>query len=232
MCVMRNEAFVKLPLRQRKFAQTKLGLMKAAVAAMRRRPLEEISTPELCAAVSISNASFFNYFPKKTDLLVYFIQLWSLEMTWHGRRLVQECGGGGLAAIEEIFALTARQVVKDPRIMAEIIAHQARMSAPENPHEISLAERLLAYPELRGIETLPAEGLDSLLPPFLERAVAAGELPKDLDRETAMQAIISVFFGVPIVCRPRDVHAVEPMYRRQLRLIWAGLRFRPARSKS
>jgi AcrR family transcriptional regulator len=226
----RNEAFEKLPLRQRKFAQTKLGLMNAAIAAMRKRPLEEISTHELCRAASISSAGFFNYFRKKTDLLVYFIQLWSLEMTWHGRRLAQE--RGGLAAIEEVFALTARQVVKNPGLMAEIIAHQARMRVPEKPQEISLAERLLAYPHLPGIETLPAEGIESLLPPFLERAVAAGELPKDLDRGAGLLALTSVFFGVPIIFRPLDVRAIEPMYHQQLQLIWASLRFRHGKSKS
>ncbi len=180
--------------------------------------------------MSISDASFFNYFPKKTDLLVYFIQLWSLEMTWHGHRLAGE--GGGLAAIEEVFALTARRLVKAPGVMAEIIAHQARRRAPDKPQEISLAERLLAYPALPGIETLPAEGLETLLPPFLEQAVAAGELPRGLDRGAALLALTSVFFGVPLVLLHVDARAIEPRYRQQLGLVWAGLGGRPRRSTS
>ena len=97
------DAFDALPLRQRKFARTKLGLLEAAMAAIRDRPLDEVTVRELCEAVEISPAGFFNYFPKKTDLLVYYVQLWSIEMAWHGRRLAEQ--RGGLAAIEEVFAM-------------------------------------------------------------------------------------------------------------------------------
>ncbi len=220
-------AYDQLPLRQKKFAQTKLGLLKAAMEALEERPLEVISVKELCETVSISEASFFNYFARKTDLLVYFVQLWSLEMGWHAARLAEE--KGGLAAIEEIFALTARQTVQHPALMAEIIAQQARMPGAPELAEVTLAERLLAYPELEGIGEVQGAGLDALLPPLLEQAVENGELPPALDRQGAVVALASLFFGVPIILRRVDVRAIEPAYREQLQWLWAGLRARPRR---
>src|SRR5687767_1736079 len=110
--------FDQLPLRQRKFAQTKLGLLDAAMAAIRSRSLEEVTVRELCDRVSISEGSFFNYFPKKPDVLTYYVQLWSIEMAWHAEQLA--AAAGGLAAIEEIFVLTARRVAENPSPMGEI----------------------------------------------------------------------------------------------------------------
>jgi hypothetical protein len=71
------------PLRQRKYARTKLALMNAALERLKDKSLEEISVRELCEEAEVSEATFFNYFPSKTDLLVYFVQLWTIEAGWH-----------------------------------------------------------------------------------------------------------------------------------------------------
>ena len=75
--------FDALPLRQRKFARTKLALLDATLESLRSRSLDEVRVADLCAAADISPASFFNYFPQKADVLVYHVQLWSLEIAWH-----------------------------------------------------------------------------------------------------------------------------------------------------
>lgn len=212
----------RLPLRQRKHAQTKLAILDATLAAIRTRPLEEVTVKEICETARISEASFFNYFPKKSDVLTYQVQLWSLEMAWHAGRLSQL--GGGLTAIEEIFAITARQVAEQPAPMAEIIAEQARMVARPDFAELTLAERRLRFPALIGIDEVRGEGLDELLPPLIERAIAAGDLPRDTDRTAVLIALATIFLGAPVVLRRSPAAALEQAYRAQLRILWAGLR--------
>jgi AcrR family transcriptional regulator len=215
--------FEDLPLRQRKFAQTKLGLLHAALHAIRTQPFESVPVRDLCRVVSISEASFFNYFPRKADILTYYVQLWSLEMAWHAAAT----SAGGLAAIEEIFERTARQVAGNPAPMGEIIAGQAVNPLPPAFAEITLAERLLAFPDLDGIERLDGKGLGELLPPLIRRAIRAGELPRRTDRRAAVLALASTFLGLPVVLRAAPAGAIGPAYRAQLRLVWAGLRATP-----
>jgi AcrR family transcriptional regulator len=222
-----EQKFAGLPLRQRKYARTKLALRDAGLAALESRTLEEVPVRELCAAAEISEASFFNYFRRKADLLVYHVQLWSLEMGWHAAR---PAGPGGLASIEEVFERTGRQVAARPGVMAEIIAGQVRMTSAPALGEVTEAERLLAFPELDGIEEVEAAGLDAVLPPLLERAVAAGELPAGTDLTAARHALASIFFGAPVVFRWRGASAVAAAYRSQLRLLWSGLRAAPRSS--
>jgi AcrR family transcriptional regulator len=88
-----------LSLRERKYAQTKVNLLRTTVAKLNEKRLDEISVRELCDEVFISEATFFNYFPQKSDLLVYYIKLWSLEMQWH----IEKDGLFGFDAIEKIF---------------------------------------------------------------------------------------------------------------------------------
>ena len=220
---------IKIPIRQRKLAETRLGLLRAAVDAIDTSPLEAVSVRSLCNEVGISEAGFFNYFPKKSDLLVYFIQIWSLEMAWHAERLARE--RGGVAAIEEILRLTARQVGEHPGVMAEIVAHQARSSEAPVIRELTTAEKVLAFPGLDGIEQVRGAGLDTLLPPLLEQAVARGELPKSLERGQALLAIAAVFFGVPTTLRRLDGASLEALYLQQLEIVWSGLRAKPGKKR-
>ncbi len=212
----------KLSLRERKFARTKLALLNAAVARMMDRSYEAISVRELCDEAMVSEATFFNYFPKKSDLLVYFVELWAIDVAWHGRH--DSDGAGGLAAIEAIYNRTAVRASTRPRVMNEIIAFIAREQEEAAFKTVSAAERLMAYPDLEQVESLPDETFDSLVNRNLEIAVRKGELPATADLEQTRVLLQSVFFGVPLVLGIGRAGEVGTTYRNMLNLIWKGIR--------
>lgn len=213
-------------LRERKCARTKHALLRAAVERLRDKHLDEITVKELCENVQVCEATFFNYFPKKTDLLHYFVQIWTLEVLWHAR--AKAGPDSGLRFIEEVFAYTGRQLANHPRVMLEIIAHMA--SDPMAPGacqarpELSLAERMEALPDCEGAECYPDLRVPDLFLPALERAMQRGELPTGTDREATMLSLLSVLFGVPLVLGPDRAAEIAGIYRFQLRTVWAGLR--------
>jgi len=216
-----NSSFVKEPgRRDRKLARTRLDLLDALRTRLTERPFEEISVRELAEAADISEATFFNHFPTKADLAYYFVQLWTLDVGWHAHRAAPR---GARAAIEAILDATAAQVAEHPRVMAEVIALQARMPDKVALRPVSRAERELAFPDRDGILALEDRGLDGLIPSLLERAVATGELPPTLDRQAAFLAITNVFFGVPLILGPRAPHLVAAAYRQQLDIVWKGV---------
>lgn len=215
------ETTKQIPLRARKQAQTRLALVNAAIAQLDKgRNLDMVSVAELCAAADISEASFFNYFPRKIDLLVNFVQLWSLDLGWQVAQLPHTASAR--EAIELIFEGTAREVAAHPAVMLEIIAHQARVTERVS-RELTAAERLVAFPDRAHILEIPAVGLDGLVPPLLARAVERGELPHRTDVQAAFLGITAIFFGVPLVLARVAPHAVASHYRQQLAVYWRGL---------
>jgi AcrR family transcriptional regulator len=176
--------------------------------------------------VPCSEPTFFNHFKSKEHLLVFFIQLWSVEMAWQAARLGTP--EDPLEAIAQIFTQTARYTVANPGIMTEILAFQARSRIKEPP-PLTQAEILLAHPDKSGIESFSASdgGLDALLPPLLGQAVGQGLLPAHTDIPAAFFALGSIFFGTVVLGRQSDLAYLEPMYQHQLRLLWAGLRAQP-----
>ena len=213
-------------LRERKFAKTKLALLKAAVERLRAKSMDQIPVKELCEEAEVSEATFFNYFPKKDDLLHYFIQLWTVEVTWHANRAVGQ--NAGLGYIEQVFDFTGKQLGEHPRLMLEIIGQMALEPQPaecvQQWGELTFCEKRQAFPECEGVEQCAERDLPELFRPALERAVARGELPRDADIDAALVALLSTFFGVPLWLAGEHPEQIRPAYERQLKLIWAGLR--------
>ena len=215
-------AVPKLTLRERKFARTRLALAEAATCHLETAAFESLSVKALCEQVQISEATFFNYFPRKEDLIIYLDRLWTLELNWYGRQAADQ--QQGLGVIDALFRYTAIQIQKKPGLMGEIIAHEARARERTPGISVTQAERLLAFPDLEGIGNLPDDSLEALLRDSLEMAIRQGELPGNTALAAAMVALVSIFYGVPLAMQHANPAAIGAMYRQQLALLWGGLR--------
>jgi AcrR family transcriptional regulator len=209
-------------LRERKFARTRLALAEAATRHLEAASFETLSVKALCERVQVSEATFFNYFPRKEDLVIYLDRLWTLELNWYGRQAAEQ--HKGIAVIEALFRYTAIQIQKKPGLMGEIIAHEARARVRTPGIEITPAERMIAFSDLEGIDQLSDDSLEGLLRNSLQAAIDQGELPVNTAIAAAMVALVSIFYGVPLAMQHANPAAIGAMYRQQLALLWAGLR--------
>ena len=213
----------RIPLRERKFYQTRLRLARALRERLDRVSLDELNVRDLCEEVEVSEATFFNYFPKKSDLLAYLGQLWSVELAWHGRQALAR-GESGLTAVQRVFEQAARQFQAAPGVAGELIAWQARARARHAPEPLSTNERRLAFPDQAGIEALADQSLEQALVAALQRAIDQGELPRNTHLPIVMVALLSIFHGVPLALRLGNPAGVGAMYRQQLAILWGGVR--------
>jgi AcrR family transcriptional regulator len=213
-----------ISLRERKYAQTKLALLHAAIEKMREKPLEAISVKELCDTVPVSEMTFYNYFPKKTDLLKYFIQITFIEMAWYLQYAVKN--KTNLEMVEELVDFLARKVVGNSFIMTETLIHFGQERKKPEFEQISKAEQLLAFPDLPGIEEVHVKDtrLETMVEPYLRQAIEQGELPKNLDLNTVVLMTVSNFIGLVINLHLTEPELVRPLCRRQLHLLWKALR--------
>ena len=209
-------------LRERKFARTRLALAEAAAQHMQVASFETLSVKALCERVQVSEATFFNYFPKKDDLIVYLDHLWTLELNWYGRQSAAQ--HSGLAVIDAMFRYTSIQVQKKPGLMGEIIAHEARARQRAANPEITRAERMQAFPDLDGIDDMPDDSLEHILRAALQQGIDRGELPVNTAVTAAMVGLVSIFYGVPLALQHSNPAAIGAMYRQQLAILWEGLR--------
>lgn len=211
-------------LRERKYAQTKSDLLHAVLEALDHKTLDEISVREICEAVPVSAATFFNYFSTKRDVLAYYLQLWMVRVRVRVRNVIEETESG-IRAVEAIFDETAQIVSPHPGVMYELVAYYAVGIPQEGPPPLTGAEMALHFPHLRAA---PQESADlyGLLREGLRRAVARDELPQKTDTLSVLVILMNVYFATFVTARMLavDPEGIGRLYRRQLDLVWAGVR--------
>jgi AcrR family transcriptional regulator len=210
-----------LGLRERKTARAKLALLDAVMERLGDRSLESIPVKDLCIAAEVSEPSFFNYFPKKTDLLVYFIQLWSVDMGW--RLSLRKAGSTARSAVEDLFVETARQMDASPGLMAEILAFQAKNGQCPYIQPLELAEKILRFPDRQGIERISESLITELFGPLVAEALRRGELPSSLDPNAVLFGLGAIFFGLPAIAGAFGPAGLGRAYLAQIDLLWRGL---------
>jgi len=217
-----------LSLRERKYALTKFAILNSTIDKLHDRALSKITVSEICSSIPISEVTFYNYFPKKSDIILFFMQLWSIELIW---RIKKKRILPGLKFIEEIFEFNAEVVRESPNIMAEILIMIAQNRGPIEFKELKRAERLLFAQKINCSEEIQEKDLNDNIIPILQIAIDQGELPKDVNLETVFDSILTILYGVPMSIKYTnftDMHKkILSMYRVQLQNLWQILRLKP-----
>ena len=192
-------------LRERKFARTKLALLQAALERMREKKLDEFRSRS-----SATKSRFPRPPSSTTSRRERPAPLPDQGLDDRGGLAGKKHGRRGVRAqlIEQVFDYTGKKLAEHPRLMLEIIAHMALephpSACPKTNPELSLAERLQAFPECAGVECVPELALPEVFRGPLERAVVRGKLPAKADIEAAVLALLGIFFGVPLWLGPHD----------------------------
>ena len=214
-----------LPLRERKYALTKFAILNAAKEKLKDKPLSEITVSELCSMVPISEVTFYKYFQKKSDLVLYFMQLWSIDLLWHiKKQKIQP----GLGVIEEIFEFNSKVVEESPNIMAEILIMVAHTRHEIKFKDLQRAERLLFAANIKCPEEIHERDLHEIILPNLQIACDQKDLPKNIDLKKVFLSLLSILYGVPmsiLYTSYTNVHKkIQSLYRTQLQNLWQTLR--------
>lgn len=221
--------FEDFPLRERKQTKTRIGILDAALDFMRHRFLQDIKVDEICQVVEISKGTFFSYFPKKTDLIVYAIRLWSIGVGWE--YLNSPESQRGLAYIRKLFHNLAQDCLENPICHMDIMAMRAyspeiiQLMNDGNLHVVSDADRLFRYPNQAGILEIPEGTIVTYFRKNLVIAMERGELPGTIHVDSVLISLTSLLYGaLHAAMAKKDIQSLPREYDRQLDILWAGLR--------
>lgn len=210
-----------IPLRERKYAQTKQAILSAFVKRVRKVHLEEVSVKDVCEEVEISEGTFFNYFPKKSDILNYFISLWTIEVGYQAKQASKD---KPLEAIETVFSYTVKKFMDNAPVIYEIICYIAKQREVIEVKDLSKEEKMIAFPDFKGIEDYKATTLVEIFRPYVEAAIKKNDLPKETNVELTLLILRSIFFGTPLALSQAHVEKIGPIYSTRLKMLWTALR--------
>lgn len=204
-------------LREKKFAKTKVVLMNTFMERLKNNRFENIGIKEICREAEVSEATFFNYFPEKIDVVRYFLQAVTQKVVWQ----VQQDSPKGkfIPAVNNFFSLMAAELKEDVLYQVfSVITSQDKM--PEKT-PISDSEMKLAFPDSKDVTVEKIYFIDEFLEKLVKQAVLNGELPAKTKIDDLVISLMTIFAGTIVAVKFRsgmDRRAYH--YERQLKTLW------------
>ncbi|MEK8130735.1 TetR/AcrR family transcriptional regulator [Paenibacillus filicis] len=203
-----------ISLREWKKARSKVALYEAMLALIEDRMFREVMLDDICRRAEVSRVTFFKFFARKEDLLVYYMRVWLTE-----RMIEIEAGQKrGFAAIRHLLHQVAEAYRVRAGIMPSLIAALAEVKMHPAMPELSEAEVRLLFPGHEDLGAL-APDMFKLFRQCMTEAEAAGELREGVTVDMAVKALFTVFYGAFLTAQLYASADIEGFYEAHLGLL-------------
>jgi AcrR family transcriptional regulator len=210
----------EISLREKKFAKTKIAIMEECIKQLETTRFEDISIQKLCEAVEISEGTFYNYYPKKVDVVFYFKALLNLKTHWKIHQAIGKARE--LKAIDILFKSVARDI-PNANVIYELMAVMIRDDHKDYLPDLTAAEKSIAFPECEGIEEITGVPFQDYFGQCIEGAIQKGELPAETNMYESVLFLMSILCGLMIAVPEEELHTLGAYYEKQLVFLWKGL---------
>jgi AcrR family transcriptional regulator len=211
---------IKYSLREKKHARTKLALMNAFTERLQKSRFEDISIRDVCRSAEISEGTFFNYFPEKIDVIIYYVNLMTMKFIWKARQKTPK--GKYIALINSFFEELADDLTRI-NITYEIISIMIVQNKKPKKAIISNAEKHLFFPDLDGIEDISPILMVEYFKECIEGALKNRELPRSVNIDNALVSLMTIMVGTMIAIKFSKIKNIKYQYLRQLQILWTEL---------
>lgn len=203
-----------LSLREIKKARTKKTIYEAFLELMGEKMFHEVMLEDICRQAEVSRVTFFKFFPKKEDLLVYFMRIWLTERIIELETEQQQ----GFAAVRHLLRKVAEQSERMPGILPSLISLLAELKMHPRLQEMSEAEVRLFFPDHVELASRVPD-LHDLFRRAMEEAARQGTLREDITIEQAVKILFTIFYGSYLTAQQFSSPDILGFYELHLQLL-------------
>jgi len=208
---------IDIPLRELKKARNKIALYEAALALIGDGMFRDVMLDDLCRRAEVSRVTFFKFFQRKEDLLVYFMRVWLTERLIE----IEAEQKRGFAAIRHLLYKVADQWKESPGLLPSLISFLVEKKMHPCMPELSRAEVHLLFP---GHEELGSKepNMFELFHQSMTEANADGSLRLGITVEMAEKGMFTVFYGAFLTAQLYAASDLVSFYETHLQLLENG----------
>jgi AcrR family transcriptional regulator len=189
-------------------AQTRLNVLDRVYRLSKRFNFKDLKVKSIIEEVGITEMTFFNYFPKKEDILRYMMGIWALDLMVLQHKKPLE----GEAAIRRVFKHTADQVKKHPRLFVNFVALLLTSDIAPQANDIEAPDRFLLYPDYPELYEVTIPSGNEILMQHLAEINSSG------DHTTILLHLASCFYGDVLVAHTAGLD-IDMLYSNSLDMI-------------
>jgi AcrR family transcriptional regulator len=206
------------PLRERKHAQTKIDLAKAFLKELYEFGFHNVSIKKVCQMANVSEGTFFNYFPKKEDILCYAMRMSALKTIQDVKSKANKLNTINL--IMEVFKNMFKEMpIKVFYEMTSVLISKRR--TPKETPPLSKLEKHYAFGN-DDISNMEESTIEEIFLFIIEKGIEKKELSKSINPKDIVLSLFSILIGVPFSQKFEDYNQMHKVYKKQVELLIKG----------
>lgn len=205
----------KISLREKKFAKTKLNITFNVIEKLLNTSFENVSIKQVCEDVEISEATFYNYFPKKTDIIDYYTSLRLYKHFWCLKQITKE-DDSPLDKIRNFFHVWAENI-QIPVFNEVFTFYYKNKQYDHMKTQISVSEKIIAFPECEGIESIKTKNTVNFFAEQIEEAKQKKILDPKTDTKKLVLILHIIMHGSAIFSQNDENNSLQDYYDTQLK---------------
>ena len=209
-----------MSLRKEKAARLKLAILDETHKLIGKKPFEDLYVEEICERVKISKVTFFKYFPRKEDLLLYHFRLWCLARSIDLRQSPKS-GTQGVYFLADKIAEDAEMY---PGIMLSLIGYLSDLKRAPKPFPVRAEEKTRLFPQVSDIDSIEIQSLETMLESFVLDAIFRKEITKNSSTREITHLVSSIIYGSLLVGHITQQQPLKMFFRRNMDQVVRGLR--------
>lgn len=213
----------EISFRDEKYARIKIAILNETLEQLKHTNFDDILIVDICKNVGISKRTFFNYFPLKSHIILYLLQIWIIEITTS----VYHIHGvsAGLELVYAGFEQFAQKIIQHPSIILEMIKNVFNNDVEKTYIKtITPAEEKLLSLDTSCLVDVPTLGFHDILKTAVKNEIASGILSPTIDFKSIEISMNSILLGVPLCLDKNELRCISAIYKEQLNIFWNGYR--------
>jgi len=180
-------------------ARIKYKVLEYVLAESEGKNFSAIQVIEICKYVAISKVTFFKYFTRKEDILLYYKSVFTLRQIIKLKQLELE----GMQALNYLVHQFAKEYETRPSLILGWIHYFTDSTQYVNPMRVKTAERDLIF---KDIDTIDCEiiSFDQLIEQLMLDVVFKKQSELSSDPKYLSEIFMSTLFGALVVFRMKN----------------------------
>lgn len=206
-------------IRKEKAARLKVQILDYTLKLIGKKSFDDLYVDDLCAKVKISKVTFFKYFPRKEDVLLYYFRVWCLTRAVEMREKKKE----GLGGVQYIFDKLGEDCELRPGLMQSLIGYLSDFKRAPKPFPVKAEEKQLLFPHVPDINSVEILSVDQMVEKFILEAILKKEITRSTSTKDITHLVMTTFYGSIVVGHIAQLNPVKLFFKRNLDMVIRGL---------
>lgn len=206
-------------LRKEKAARLKVQILENTLKLIGKKPFADLLVDDLCAKVKISKVTFFKYFRKKEDLLLYYFRIWCLHRAVELKDKPKE----GLQGIYYLGDKLGDSCEQYPGLILNLVGYLADVKRSLKPFPVKPEEKVILYSNFAEIQTIEIQSLDQMLEKFTLEAIFKKEITKSGATRDITSLLLTTLLGSIVTSHMLQITPHKFFFKKNIDMVLRGL---------